>query len=149
MGFGHRVYKNYDPRAKIIREVCCQVLEKLADSSNPLFELAMRLEDRIKDGTSWKKKLYPNVDFYSGIIYRALGIPDNMFTVMFAITRTAGWISHWMEMLDDQSTASDARGSAGRRGARLRTGHATLIRSVLAATVRRGRRHPASPGDHR
>jgi citrate synthase len=102
MGFGHRVYKNYDPRAKIIREVCYQVLEKLADSNNPLFELAMRLEEiASKDEYFLEKKLYPNVDFYSGIIYRALGIPDNMFTVMFAIARTAGWVSHWMEMLDD------------------------------------------------
>ncbi len=102
MGFGHRVYKNYDPRAKIIREVCHQVLEKLADSNNPLFELAMRLEEiAAQDEYFLEKKLYPNVDFYSGIIYRALGIPDNMFTVMFAIARTAGWVSHWMEMLDD------------------------------------------------
>jgi citrate synthase len=102
MGFGHRVYKNYDPRAKIIREVCHQVLEKLADSNNPLFELAMRLEEiAARDEYFVEKKLYPNVDFYSGIIYRALGIPDNMFTVMFAIARTAGWVSHWMEMLDD------------------------------------------------
>ena len=102
MGFGHRVYKNYDPRAKIIREVCYQVLEKLADSNNPLFELAMRLEEiASQDEYFLEKKLYPNVDFYSGIIYRALGIPDNMFTVMFAIARTAGWVSHWMEMLDD------------------------------------------------
>ncbi len=102
MGFGHRVYKNYDPRAKIIREVCHQVLEKLADSNNPLFELAMKLEEiAAKDDYFLEKKLYPNVDFYSGIIYRALGIPDSMFTVMFAVARTAGWVSHWMEMLDD------------------------------------------------
>jgi citrate synthase len=102
MGFGHRVYKNYDPRAKIIREVCYQVLEKLADANNPLFELAMRLEEiASQDEYFLEKKLYPNVDFYSGIIYRALGIPDSMFTVMFAIARTAGWVSHWMEMLDD------------------------------------------------
>ncbi len=102
MGFGHRVYKHYDPRAKIIREICYQVLEKLADSNNPLFELAMRLEEiASRDEYFLEKKLYPNVDFYSGIIYRALGIPDNMFTVMFAIARTAGWVSHWMEMLDD------------------------------------------------
>ena len=102
MGFGHRVYKNYDPRAKIIREVCHEVLEKLADSNNPLFELAMRLEEiAINDEYFVKRGLYPNVDFYSGIIYRALGLPESMFTVMFAIARTAGWTSHWMEMLDD------------------------------------------------
>jgi citrate synthase len=101
MGFGHRVYKNYDPRAKIIREVCHQVLKSWRNN-NPLFELAMRLEEiAAKDEYFVEKKLYPNVDFYSGIIYRALGIPDNMFTVMFAIARTAGWVSHWMEMLDD------------------------------------------------
>jgi len=102
MGFGHRVYKNYDPRAKIIREVCHQVLEKLADANNPLFELARRLEEiAINDEYFVERGLYPNVDFYSGIIYRALGLPESMFTVMFAIARTAGWVSHWMEMLDD------------------------------------------------
>jgi len=102
MGFGHRVYKNHDPRAKIIHNVAHDVLEKLADSNNPLFELAMRLEEiAAKDEYFLEKKLYPNVDFYSGIIYRALGIPDSMFTVMFALARTAGWVSHWTEMLDD------------------------------------------------
>jgi len=102
MGFGHRVYKNYDPRAKIIRSVCHEVLEKLADSNNPMFELAMRLEEiAISDEYFVERGLYPNVDFYSGIIYRALGIPESMFTVMFAIARTAGWTAHWMEMLDD------------------------------------------------
>jgi citrate synthase len=102
MGFGHRVYKNYDPRAKIIHKIAHDVLEKLADSNNPLFELAMRLEEiAAKDEYFLEKKLYPNVDFYSGIIYRALGIPDSMFTVMFALARTAGWVSHWTEMLDD------------------------------------------------
>ncbi|AGA88956.1 citrate synthase I, hexameric type [Thioflavicoccus mobilis 8321] len=102
MGFGHRVYKHYDPRAKIIREVCHQVLEELADSNNPLFELALRLEEiALSDEYFVERKLYPNVDFYSGIIYRALGIPRNMFTVMFAIARTVGWVSHWMEMMAD------------------------------------------------
>jgi len=102
MGFGHRVYKNYDPRAKIIREVCHQVLNKLADTNNPLFELALRLEEiTAQDEYFVERKLYPNVDFYSGIIYRALGIPENMFTVMFAIARTVGWVAHWMEMISD------------------------------------------------
>ncbi len=102
MGFGHRVYKNYDPRAKIIHDIAHDVLEKLADSNNPLFDLAMRLEEiAARDEYFLEKKLYPNVDFYSGIIYRALGIPDSMFTVMFALARTAGWTSHWIEMLDD------------------------------------------------
>lgn len=104
MGFGHRVYKNYDPRAKIIREVCHQVLEELPDAGNPLFELAMKLEEiALSDDYFVERKLYPNVDFYSGIIYRALGIPRNMFTVMFAIARTVGWVSHWMEMMADPS----------------------------------------------
>ena len=102
MGFGHRVYKNYDPRAKIIREVCHQVLEELADTDNPLFELAMKLEEiALSDEYFVERKLYPNVDFYSGIIYQALGIPRNMFTVMFAVARTVGWVSHWMEMMSD------------------------------------------------
>ena len=102
MGFGHRVYKNYDPRARIIRKVCYEVLENVADSNNPLFELALKLEDiALKDDYFVEHKLYPNVDFYSGIIYQALGIPMNMFTVMFAIARTAGWVAHWMEMIAD------------------------------------------------
>lgn len=104
MGFGHRVYKNYDPRAKIIREVCHQVLEELADTNNPLFELAMKLEEiALSDEYFVERKLYPNVDFYSGIIYQALGIPRTMFTVMFAVARTVGWVSHWMEMMSDHN----------------------------------------------
>ena len=100
MGFGHRVYKNYDPRAKIIREMCYQVLEKFDDANDPMFELAMRLEEiALRDEYFIERKLYPNVDFYSGIIYKALGIPVNMFTVMFAIARTVGWVAQWMEMI--------------------------------------------------
>ena len=102
MGFGHRVYKNYDPRARIIRKVCHDVLENVADANNPLFELALKLEEiALKDDYFVEHRLYPNVDFYSGIIYQALGIPMNMFTVMFAIARTAGWVAHWMEMIGD------------------------------------------------
>ncbi|MDE2090683.1 MAG: citrate synthase [Gammaproteobacteria bacterium] len=101
MGFGHRVYKNYDPRAKIIRATCHEVLEKLG-RDDPTLELAMRLEDiALKDEYFIEKKLYPNVDFYSGIIYRALGIPVHMMTVMFAIARTVGWVAHWQEMISD------------------------------------------------
>ena len=101
MGFGHRVYKNYDPRAAIIRETCHKVLERLG-RNQPLFDLALRLEEiALKDPYFVEKRLYPNVDFYSGIIYRALGIPKSMFTVMFAIARTVGWVSHWMEMITD------------------------------------------------
>ncbi len=102
MGFGHRVYKNYDPRAKIIRSMCYKVLEKLGKQDDPLLELALRLEEiALKDNYFVEKKLYPNVDFYSGIIYKALGIPTNMFTVMFAIARCVGWVAHWREMLSD------------------------------------------------
>ncbi len=101
MGFGHRVYKNYDPRAKIIRKVCHEVLEEV-DTHDPFFEIALRLEEiALEDEYFVERKLYPNVDFYSGIIYRALGIPRNMFTVMFAIARTTGWVAHWMEMISD------------------------------------------------
>lgn len=100
MGFGHRVYRNFDPRAKLVKEVCNQVLAKYGD--DPLMELAMCLEEiALKDEFFVARKLYPNVDFYSGIIYKALNIPVNMFTVMFAVARTVGWISHWMEMISD------------------------------------------------
>ena len=102
MGFGHRVYKNFDPRAKIIRETCYQVLEKLGRPDSPLFELALKLEEiALNDEYFVSRKLYPNVDFYSGIIYSALGIPRSMFTVLFAIARTAGWVAHWQEMISD------------------------------------------------
>ena len=102
MGFGHRVYKNFDPRATIIREACHRVLAKLGRTDTPLFDLALRLEEiALKDDYFIEKKLYPNVDFYSGIIYRALGLPTSMFTVMFAIARTVGWVSHWREMITD------------------------------------------------
>ena len=102
MGFGHRVYKNFDPRAKLIRGMCYRVLEKLGKTDNPLFELALRLEEiALKDEYFVSRKLYPNVDFYSGIIYSALGIPRSMFTVMFAIARTAGWVAQWQEMVSD------------------------------------------------
>jgi citrate synthase len=95
MGFGHRVYKNFDPRAKIIRAACHKVLERLGSTNNPLFELALKLEEiALKDSYFVERKLYPNVDFYSGIIYSALGIPRSMFTVMFAIARTVGWVAH-------------------------------------------------------
>jgi citrate synthase len=102
MGFGHRVYKNHDPRATIIRAMCHKVLAKLGKSDNPLFELALRLEElALKDEYFVERKLYPNVDFYSGIIYSAIGIPRSMFTVMFAIARTVGWVAHWQEMISD------------------------------------------------
>ena len=97
MGFGHRVYKNFDPRATIIRKAAYEVLQELG-SKDPLMELAMELERiALEDEYFIEKKLYPNVDFYSGIIYKALGIPTSMFTVMFAIARTVGWVSQWLE----------------------------------------------------
>ena len=102
MGFGHRVYKNHDPRATIIRKVCHELLDSMTDSDNPTFELALKLEEvALSDEYFVERKLYPNVDFYSGIIYRALNIPRSMFTVMFAIARTVGWMAHWMEVMDD------------------------------------------------
>ena len=101
MGFGHRVYKNFDPRAKLIQQMCHELLAELG-GDQPLFELAMELEKAtLADEFFVERKLYPNVDFYSGIILRALEIPMNMFTVMFAMSRTVGWISHWMEMHED------------------------------------------------
>ncbi len=103
MGFGHRVYKNYDPRARIIKKHVDEVLE--ATEYNPLLEIATELEKRALDDEYFtSRKLYPNVDFYSGLIYEALGIPADMFTVIFAIPRTAGWIAQWMEMVDDPET---------------------------------------------
>jgi citrate synthase len=104
MGFGHRVYKNYDPRARIIRQMCHEVLEKLGDANDPTFELALRLEEiALNDDYFITRKLYPNVDFYSGLIYKAIGIPTNMFTVMFAIARTVGWVAQWMEMISEDN----------------------------------------------
>ena len=104
MGFGHRVYKNFDPRAKIIRAKCHEVLERLGHKDNPLFELALKLEEfALKDPYFIERKLYPNVEFYSGVIYSALGIPRSMFTVMFAIARTVGWVANWQEMISDPS----------------------------------------------
>jgi citrate synthase len=101
MGFGHRVYKNYDPRAALVRKTAHEVLAALK-IDDPLLEVAMRLEEAaLKDEYFVQRKLYPNVDFYSGIIYKALGIPVEMFTVMFAIARTAGWVSHWLEQQND------------------------------------------------
>jgi citrate synthase len=104
MGFGHRVYKNFDPRAKIIKSTCDKLLKKLG-INDPLLDIAKELEEAaLRDSYFVERKLYPNVDFYSGIIYRALGFPTNMFTVLFAIGRLPGWIAHWKEMMEDPST---------------------------------------------
>jgi citrate synthase len=104
MGFGHRVYKNFDPRAKIIKKACDEVLDKLG-IRDPMLDLAKQLEEAaLRDPYFVERKLYPNVDFYSGIIYKALGIPTQMFTVMFALGRLPGWIAHWKEMIEDPGT---------------------------------------------
>ena len=102
MGFGHRVYKNFDPRAKLMRETCYEVLNELGLENDPLFKLAMTLEKiALEDEYFVSRKLYPNVDFYSGIVQRALGIPTDMFTCVFALARTVGWIAQWEEMITD------------------------------------------------
>ena len=101
MGFGHRVYKNFDPRATVMRETCDEVLTLLGIDNDPLLQIAKRLEQiALEDEYFIQRKLYPNVDFYSGIILKAIGIPSSMFTVIFAVARTVGWISHWHEMLN-------------------------------------------------
>ena len=100
MGFGHRVYKNYDPRAKIVKKVAHEVFDIVG--KEPLIDIAMELEKiALSDEYFIKRKLYPNVDFYSGVIYRALGIPTEFFTVLFTLPRIAGWLAHWNEFLDD------------------------------------------------
>ncbi|RAK68943.1 citrate synthase [Phenylobacterium kunshanense] len=104
MGFGHRVYKNYDPRAKVMQKTCHEVLEAVGHSNDPLLKVAMELEKiALSDEFFIERKLYPNVDFYSGITLRALGFPPEMFTVLFALARTVGWIAQWKEMIEDPS----------------------------------------------
>lgn len=104
MGFGHRVYKNYDPRAKVMQETCHEVLQTLGIKDDPLLSVAMELERiALEDDYFVEKKLYPNIDFYSGITLRALGFPTTMFTVLFALARTVGWIAQWKEMVEDPS----------------------------------------------
>src|SRR5664279_2839020 len=102
MGFGHRVYKNFDPRAKLMRKVCFDVLSELGLQNDRLFKLAMELERiALEDPYFVERKLYPNVDFYSGIVQRAIGIPTSLFTAIFALARTVGWIAQWNEMISD------------------------------------------------
>ena len=102
MGFGHRVYKNFDPRARIMQKTCHEVLGLLGIKNEPLLKIAMGLEkEALEDPYFVDRKLYPNVDFYSGITLRALGFPKDMFTVLFAVARTVGWISQWNEMIED------------------------------------------------
>jgi citrate synthase len=102
MGFGHRVYKNYDPRAKVMQQTCHEVLTELGIKDDPLLDIAVELERiALQDEYFVEKKLYPNVDFYSGIILKAMGFPTSMFTVLFAVARTVGWIAQWKEMIED------------------------------------------------
>jgi len=109
MGFGHRVYKNFDPRASIIKDACDQMLNKLG-VSDPMLDIAKQLEEAaLNDPYFVERKLYPNVDFYSGIIYRAMGIPTDMFTVMFALGRLPGWIAQWKEMLGNKEPIARPR----------------------------------------
>jgi citrate synthase len=104
MGFGHRVYKNYDPRAKIMQKTCHDVLNELGIKDSPLLDVAMELEKiALSDEYFIEKKLYPNIDFYSGITLKAMGFPVSMFTMLFAVARTAGWIAQWKEMIEDPS----------------------------------------------
>lgn len=124
MGFGHRVYRNFDPRAKVMKETCDEVLKELGLENDPQLHIAKRLEEiALEDEYFVQRKLYPNVDFYSGIILKAIGIPTNMFTVIFALSRTVGWISHWKEMVSGDNkigrprqlyTGSDARDYPGK-----------------------------------
>jgi citrate synthase len=102
MGFGHRVYKNYDPRAAVMRRTCYEVLEDLGKKNERLLDLALELERIALDDPYFvERKLYPNVDFYSGIILQAMGFPTSMFTALFALARTVGWIAQWKEMIED------------------------------------------------
>ena len=102
MGFGHRVYKSYDPRARIMQKTCHEVLDAVGHRNDPILQVALELERiALNDDYFIEKKLYPNIDFYSGIALKALGFPTEMFTVLFAIARTAGWIAQWKEMIED------------------------------------------------
>jgi citrate synthase len=104
MGFGHRVYKNYDPRAKVMQATCKEVLAEVGDPNDPLLQVALELERiALSDEYFVERKLYPNVDFYSGITLSAMGFPSEMFTVLFALARTVGWIAQWKEMIADPS----------------------------------------------
>ena len=102
MGFGHRVYKNYDPRARVMQKTCREVLDIVGAKNDPLLQVALELERiALEDDYFIEKKLYPNVDFYSGITLKAMGFPTSMFTVLFALARTVGWIAQWKEMIAD------------------------------------------------
>ena len=121
MGFGHRVYKNYDPRAKIMQKTTHEVLNELGIKDDPLLEVAVELEQvALRDEYFIEKKLYPNIDFYSGITLKAMGFPTTMFTVLFAVARTVGWIAQWKEMIEDPSQRIGRPPPALRRRGRAR-----------------------------
>ena len=104
MGFGHRVYRNYDPRARVMQRTCHEVLNELGIKDDPLLDVAMELERiALSDDYFVEKKLYPNIDFYSGITLKAIGFPTTMFTALFALARTVGWVAQWNEMIEDPS----------------------------------------------
>jgi citrate synthase len=108
MGFGHRIYKNFDPRSRLIQESCKEVLKHLGLENDPLMAVALELEDiALKDEYFIERKLYPNVDFYSGILLRAMGLPTTMFTAIFAVARTAGWVSQWLELHGEKTHGID------------------------------------------
>ena len=130
MGFGHRVYKNYDPRAKIMQKTCHEVLNELGIKDDPLLDVAMELEKiALHDDYFIEKKLYPNIDFYSGITLKAMGFPTTMFTVLFAVARTVGWIAQWKEMIEDPTSEDRPPAPA------LYRRHAARLRADLAAEV--------------
>ena len=137
MGFGHRVYKNYDPRAKIMQKTCHEVLNELGIKDDPLLEVAMELERiALHDEYFIEKKLYPNIDFYSGITLKAMGFPTTMFTVLFAVARTVGWIAQWKEMIEDpdQKIGRPRQLYTGAHAARLRADLTPEIEAPPAAT---------------
>ena len=138
MGFGHRVYKNYDPRAKIMQKTCHEVLGELGIKDDPLLDVAMELERiALSDEYFIEKKLYPNIDFYSGITLKAMGFPTTMFTVLFAVARTVGWIAQWKEMIEDPDQKI-GRPRQLYTGATRREYHADLAAEVAAASVSSG-----------
>ena len=149
MGFGHRVYKNFDPRAKIIKAAADKVLAKLG-KKDPLLDIAKALEDAaLKDTYFVERKLYPNVDFYSGIIYRAMGFPTNMFTVLFALGRLPGWIAHWKEMMEDTTTKIAPSPPPDSHGARRLRDYVAMEKRNVSSARRQPARSQRTPASRR
>ncbi len=154
MGFGHRVYKNYDPRARIMQKTTHEVLNELGVKDDPLLDVAIELEQiALKDDYFLEKKLYPNIDFYSGITLKAMGFPTSMFTVLFALARTVGWIAQWSEMIEDpsQRIGRPRQLYVGSPAAGLRDGGVAGVNATSSFRVREsGARNPDAltiPGD--